>query len=74
MHKSTGAYSSTDGLQRCVAYLFATCAHRLIKRRRMRNVQKMRHGVMDAITEEEKLLAVDALKTHILQAQTVNKI
>jgi hypothetical protein len=36
--------------------------------------EKMRHGVMDAITEEEKLLAVDALKTHILQAQTVNKI
>ncbi|KAH3706987.1 hypothetical protein DPMN_066378 [Dreissena polymorpha] len=69
MHKSTGACSSTDGLQRCFAYLFpsprddvcATC-------------EKMRHGVMDPITEEEKLLAVDVLKTHILQAQTVNKI
>ncbi|KAH3891653.1 hypothetical protein DPMN_015758 [Dreissena polymorpha] len=36
--------------------------------------EKMRHCVMDAITEEEKLLTVDALKMHILQAQTVNKI
>ncbi|XP_052250406.1 uncharacterized protein LOC127857785 [Dreissena polymorpha] len=36
--------------------------------------EKMRHGVMDAITEEEKLLAVDALKTHILQAQREREV
>ncbi|KAH3875040.1 hypothetical protein DPMN_038299 [Dreissena polymorpha] len=40
MHKAAGACSSTDGLQRCVAYLFATCAHRLTKKRRMRNVRE----------------------------------